>query len=70
VLSLITDASKRNEDKNDRECSPSITNAWEGWEHNGWGVLSIIEMLKEVEIQWMGSTPHHTIHISSEKLLC
>jgi hypothetical protein len=30
---------------------PIITNAWEGWEHNGWGVLPIIEMLKEVEIQ-------------------
>jgi hypothetical protein len=27
-----------------------ITDAWEGWEHNGWGVLPIIEMLKEVEI--------------------
>jgi hypothetical protein len=31
------------------ECSLSL-DAWEGWEHNGWGVLPIIEMLKEVEI--------------------
>ena len=50
ILSIIVDASKGKEDKNDRECSPSITNAWEGWEHNGWGVLSIIKILNEVEI--------------------
>jgi hypothetical protein len=30
----------------------------EGGEHNGWGVLPIIEMLKEVEIEWMGSAPY------------
>jgi hypothetical protein len=29
---------------------------------------SIIEMLKEVEIQWMESTLHHASHISSKKL--
>jgi hypothetical protein len=48
---------------------PIITDAWEGWEHNGWGILPIIEMLKEVEIQWIGSAFHHTNHISSKKLL-
>jgi L-alanine-DL-glutamate epimerase-like enolase superfamily enzyme len=32
---------------------PIITDAWEGWKHNEWGVLPIIEMLKEMEIQWM-----------------
>jgi hypothetical protein len=48
---------------------PIITNAWEGWEHNGWGVLFIIEMLKEVEIQCMESALHHASHISSKKLL-
>jgi hypothetical protein len=49
---------------------PIIIDAWEGWEHNGWGVLSIIEMLKEVEIQWMGSALHHVNHMSAKKLLC
>jgi hypothetical protein len=29
------------------------------------GVLPIIEMLKEVEIQWM-STPHHANHFSAK----
>jgi hypothetical protein len=48
---------------------PIIIDAWEGCEHNGWGVLPVIEMLKEVEIQWMGSAPHHASHISSKKLL-
>jgi hypothetical protein len=41
-----------------------------GMEHNGWGVVPIIEMLKEVEILWMGSAPLHASHISSKKLLC
>jgi hypothetical protein len=50
------------------ECSLSL-DAWEGWEHNGWGVLPIIEMLKEVEIQWMKSTPHHANHISAKSCL-
>jgi hypothetical protein len=36
---------------------PIITDTWKGWDHNEWGVLPIIEMLKEVEIQWMGSAP-------------
>jgi hypothetical protein len=30
-----------------------IIDAWEGWEHNGWGVLLINEMLKEVKISIM-----------------
>jgi hypothetical protein len=25
-----------------------------------------LEMLKEVEIQWMGNAPHHASHISSK----
>jgi hypothetical protein len=28
-----------------------------------------LEMLKEVEIQWMGSALHHASHINSKKLL-
>ena len=27
-------------------------------------------MLKEVEIKWMESAPHHVDHISAKKLLC
>jgi hypothetical protein len=42
---------------------PIIIDAWEGWEHNGWGVLPIIEMLKEVEIEWMGSAPQNATQI-------
>jgi hypothetical protein len=45
-----------------------ITDAWEGLEHNGWGVLPIIEMLKEVEIQWMGSAPYCLYPCQPKKL--
>jgi hypothetical protein len=46
---------------------PIIGNALEGWKPNGWRALPIIEMLQEMEIQWMESAPLRLDHITFKR---
>jgi hypothetical protein len=57
---------KGNEEKNDRECSPSLQMLGRDENIMDGETSPSLKMLKEVEIQWMGSTPHHASHISSK----